>query len=73
MSISDEQARKYLAARGEECPRCHDARIEGGSYDLDTGTIYQAMHCTECGLDWDDAYELNRIVDVDVEWQGGTL
>ena len=26
------------------------------------------MHCTECPAEWDDAYELDRILDVDVDY-----
>jgi hypothetical protein len=61
--ITTEQARAYLDRRGGGCPACGDSRIEGGSYHLVNGTIYQPMHCTECGAEWDNCYELDRILD----------
>ena len=61
--ITEEQATEYLISRGAGCPVCKDSRIEGGGYDLDTGTVYQSMHCTECGADWTHAYELDRILE----------
>ena len=64
-AITIEQAKAYLKNRGDGCPVCKASSIAGGSYNLDTGTIYQGMHCTECDVTWDDAYELDRIVNVD--------
>lgn len=69
--ISELQARAYLKSRGASCPACEDGNIEGGSYELNSGTIYQPMHCTECGAEWDDAYELDRIVGCFTTWEGG--
>ena len=66
--ITNEQALGYLTRRGSGCPRCRDTNIEGGSYDYDTGTIYQGMLCNACGARWDDAYELDRILEADPEW-----
>lgn len=66
--ISDEQAIKYLKSRGQGCPVCDHQAIEGGGYDLDTGTIYQTMHCPECGAQWTHAYELDRILDTAPEY-----
>lgn len=69
--ITTEQAQAYLDKRGADCPVCGDSRIEGDSYEMIDGTIYRSMQCTECGAQWEDAYELNRIVDIlDAEWTG---
>lgn len=66
--ITDEQAARYLKQRGAECPVCHYPHIQGGSFDHDTGTLYQEMHCPECDASWTDAYELDRILETNVEF-----
>ena len=65
--ITTDQARAYVKAHGlSGCPACGCDAIEGQSYDYETGTIYQPMTCTECGADWVDCYELDRLLEFDL-------
>ena len=56
--------------QGGGCPFDDDHDVEGGSLDFgcydgvdDTReTVSQAVSCNECGAEWIDVYEWNRVI-----------
>lgn len=48
---------EYIAS-STDCPRCGSSDLEGGSFDIDTGSCGQEMNCSNCGLVYYDEYRL---------------
>lgn len=52
---------KYVTKGGIRCPWCESSDITGGFVEVDTGTAWQPMSCTECDAEWEDQYVLTGI------------
>ena len=55
---------QYVNMGGQNCPRCNDRDIEGGSVEIDGPIAWQNINCVACGLEWTDQYELTAIDNV---------
>ncbi len=40
------------------CPRCGSSDLEGGAFDIGSGSCGQTVDCSACGLSWFDEYRL---------------
>lgn len=61
MALSEDQIKKYLKQGGVNCPYCGSSNIEGDSFDVDAGNVYQDIRCLECDKEWCDEYSLTGI------------
>ena len=50
----------YVKNGGSNCPSCGSSQVEGDSFNADGGVVWQDVTC-ECGLQWQDQYELINI------------
>ena len=66
--LSDEQKCAYLNEGGSRCPFCNSDQIEGaGSFEYESGSIWQYVRCLACDREWTDVYTLTDVEDKD-EW-----
>jgi hypothetical protein len=49
---------EYLAEGGGLCPYCRTSRIEAGDEEFDGTTCEVEVHCSNCGKDYFDHYDL---------------
>lgn len=68
--LTDADIRRYLKSPAH-CPFCESQDIEGGRIEVDDGGAYQSITCNDCESEWDDAYELDRIVIDGTGYDGG--
>lgn len=61
-ALNQREVRAYVNGGGVRCPYCQSDQIEGREVNFDLGTAYQEAGCNACGAEWEDAYDLNRIV-----------
>lgn len=50
--------RRYRRTKGARCPFCGSSELEGGSFNVDSGSASQEMSCLACDKEWHDTYEL---------------
>lgn len=43
------------------CPYCKSMNISGGSYDNDSGRVWQVMDCGDCKHEWTWTYTLSGL------------
>lgn len=56
---------QYSARRGCHCPSCGSSTgISGGALEVDGGTAWQKVDCSECGASWSDTYALTGYSDL---------
>jgi hypothetical protein len=55
-----EQVDTYLKG-ASSCLFCASGNIEGTSVEVDSRSAFQKVHCTECGREWTDLYELSAV------------
>lgn len=63
--LTDEQKRLYLERGGVSCPGCGSEDISGGRFECDAGIVWQFVDCSECGLAWQDNYNLTSVTTED--------
>ena len=56
--------KKYIAHLGGRCPVCHSDEIEGSSFDVEAGQVWQKVWCQSCEAEWKDIYHLTGIEDL---------
>lgn len=61
--MTHEQAQKYLNGLGVKCPYCGSEDIQGDSFEVDAGRLYQPVSCLSCGQRWHDGYSLDSVAD----------
>lgn len=49
---------QYIAIKGVRCPSCGSSDVTGSHLEVDAGTAFQPMTCSECGANWSDSYVL---------------
>ena len=59
-----EKVKPYIQRRGIACPFCASSNIEGRQFDVQAGTAWQPMNCTDCGREWNDVYTLDTINEI---------
>lgn len=64
MTVSTAMKKRYISAP-HRCLFCMSDQIEGESFDTGDGTVYQEVHCNDCGASWTDLYKLVNIRDVE--------
>lgn len=57
-----DKVQEYVKGGGVKCPKCGDGDIEGGPWECDAGRAWQQVGCQQCGLAWEDHYELTSIM-----------
>jgi hypothetical protein len=55
-----EQVDDYLKSPSF-CLFCQDGSVEGDSIEIHAAGATQKVHCTECGKQWTDFYELSAV------------
>lgn len=60
MAKSNEE---YLAD-SNSCPFCGSSDVEGDSFDVDAGGVWQPIVCTTCNRKWNDLYTLTGYEEV---------
>ena len=53
--------------RGQMCPFCKGASLQGGFVQVEKGEAFQKMDCLECEKSWTDVY---RLVDALLDERG---
>ena len=48
--------KQYRNHGGNQCPKCHEASITGGEFDLET--YNRDCECNDCGFEWTEIYKL---------------
>jgi hypothetical protein len=56
---------QYIAIKGVRCPSCGSSDVSGSHLEVDAGTAFQPMTCSECGANWSDSYVLSGYSDLD--------
>jgi DNA-directed RNA polymerase subunit RPC12/RpoP len=59
-----DKVKPYTQRRGVACPFCASSNIEGRQFDVQAGTAWQPMNCTDCGREWNDVYRLDTISEI---------
>jgi predicted Zn-ribbon and HTH transcriptional regulator len=59
-----DKVKPYIQRRGVACPFCASSNIEGRQFDVQAGTAWQPMSCTDCGREWNDVYTLDTISEI---------
>ncbi len=52
----------YVQNRGIKCPYCGGNSLEGGSLEMDGGSVYQKITCHDCSHNWQDYYVLKGYI-----------
>lgn len=55
---------EYVALGGVRCPHCGSDNLNGGSFDVSAGAVYQNIDCGDCWAEWTDEYTLTRYSDL---------
>lgn len=55
--------KRYVAGGGTHCPYCGSDQIEGQSFDVEDGKVYQEVVCVVCSAQWQNQYTLTGIGD----------
>lgn len=50
--------REYVRSSGTKCPVCRSTQISGEQLEVDAGTAWQPMKCSDCHATWNDTYQL---------------
>lgn len=58
--VTEEQINRYLTY-AVNCPRCESDMIHGHSVETGEGRAEQLMHCSDCGFEWCDEYQITGI------------
>ena len=59
-----DKVKPYIQRRGVACPFCASSNIEGRQFDVQAGTAWQPMNCTDCDREWNDVYTLDTISEI---------
>jgi len=51
----------YLRRHGVDCPNCGHPDVEGGCVEVDAGSAWQKLSCSECDAEWVDIYTLTGV------------
>ena len=54
----------YIQRGGVACPFCESNNIEGRQFDVQAGTAWQPMKCTDCNRQWNDVYRLDGVSEI---------
>lgn len=63
MGITAKRKNRYVSGRSYHClnPKCDSQNIEGGDIDVGCTMMWQNITCLDCGLEWDDIYEMAKV------------
>ena len=50
---------EYVALKGNRCPLCCSAALEGKSFEIVGRHAYQDVRCLDCDSSWTDIYNLH--------------
>lgn len=50
---------EHIDAKGNHCPFCNSDEIEGGSFTVDNGKVFQPTYCLNCDKGWENEYTLS--------------
>jgi len=59
-----DKVKPYIQRGGVACPFCKSSNIEGRQFDVQAGTAWQPMSCTDCNREWNDVYRLDAISEI---------
>jgi len=59
-----DKVKPYIERGGVACPFCESSNIEGRQFDVQAGTAWQPMKCTDCNGEWNDVYRLDAISEI---------
>jgi hypothetical protein len=59
-----DKVKPYIQRGGVACPFCQSSNIEGRQFDVQAGTAWQPMSCTDCNREWNDVYRLDAISEI---------
>jgi hypothetical protein len=59
-----DKVKPYIERGGVACPFCESSNIEGRQFDVQAGTAWQPMTCTDCNREWNDVYRLDAISEI---------
>jgi len=59
-----DKVKPYIERGGVACPFCESNNIEGRQFDVQAGTAWQPMRCTDCNGEWNDVYRLDAISEI---------
>ncbi len=59
-----DKVKPYIESGGVACPFCESSNIEGRQFDVQAGTAWQPMSCTDCNREWNDVYRLDAISEI---------
>ncbi len=66
MSLTKKAIKKYVENKGLVCPYCGSRELHTGTIDNpDVATFSQNIKCLTCEKEWDDAYTLTGIYEVE--------
>jgi hypothetical protein len=63
LGITAERKSDYVMRSYGLClnPKCDSGNIEGGDIQMDGMMAWQEITCLDCGVAWDDVYELQSV------------
>lgn len=56
---------KYIRTGGVRCIFCASEQIEGGPFECEAGTVWQAIRCLDCNQEWIDIHHLSDVQNPD--------
>jgi len=56
--------KNYIRHNGQRCPICDHNDLHGGSVNVDSGQVSQAILCPNCSSQWTNVYTLSNVVDM---------
>jgi len=59
-----DKVKPYIERGGVSCPFCESSDLEGRQFDVQAGTAWQPMKCTDCSREWNDVYTLDAISEI---------
>ena len=63
--MTREQAEKYVARGGAECPRCRSVDLYRSNLEAEGPGASATVRCWECGEEWYEIYHLANVATLD--------
>jgi transcription elongation factor Elf1 len=67
MTMTREEALKYLKSDGTVCPLCGSNDISACELEAESSEVIQEVNCEACGGSWSDIFKLAAVADEDGE------